>query len=125
VVFPAFVDNLRDPLMIFRDAPFHAACFHRHPLAQRALQRVSEQRQRYDKICAVCRQSIVHYSEYVTLGYLTEGAPRDCEMRPDLKRSWQRTDLERSGWARHARRPAVGVATALVAKRPFKGRSLP
>ncbi len=32
----------------------------------------------------------------------------DCERRPDLKRSWQRTDLERSAWARHARLSSVG-----------------
>jgi len=72
VAFSAFVSNVRDPLMIFYDAAFHAACFHRHPLAQRALQRVHEQQQRYDKICVVCQQSIVHYSEYVTFGHLTD-----------------------------------------------------
>ncbi len=53
------------------------------------------------------------------------GHPRDCERRPDLKRSWQGTDLERSAWARHARRPPVGRLPCWSFERPFKVRPLP
>jgi hypothetical protein len=39
IAFSAFVDNSKDPLMFFDDRVFHAACFWRHPLADRAMAR--------------------------------------------------------------------------------------
>lgn len=75
VSFPPFIPNDLDPLWIFSDGVFHAACFYREPLANKAVLRYEELRQKNgpgNRICVVCSSEIKDPDEYITLGHLTE-----------------------------------------------------
>jgi hypothetical protein len=75
VTFTNFVPNELDPLHFFNDRAFHAACFHSHRLAEEAVRRASELRERNGpghRFCEVCKNEIVHANEYFSLGHLTD-----------------------------------------------------
>lgn len=75
VSFSPFVANELDPLWIFSDGVFHAACFYREPLAQKAQLRYQELQRRTgpgNRFCVVCEEEIKYPDDYLTLGHLTE-----------------------------------------------------
>lgn len=75
VAFPPFVGNELDPLWIFNDGAFHAACFESHPLAEKALARSEEaisNGQPDKRICVVCGRRIDNPDDYLGVGHLVD-----------------------------------------------------
>src|SRR5437660_6137761 len=75
VPFPAFVSNELDDLWFFNDAAFHSACFHAHPLAEKAVGRLNEFRKQTGagkRFCIVCEKEIYHPDDYFAVGHLVE-----------------------------------------------------
>jgi hypothetical protein len=73
--FSAFVVNRKDPLAVFSDGVFHAACFRQHPLSEKAQHRWEETRARLgppNRVCIVCGRPINDPDDYFTLGHLTD-----------------------------------------------------
>lgn len=74
-MFPSFVNNEADPLMIFSDSIFHKSCFNQHPLAEKALLRLKEFRDCLspgNRVCIICHQKIQNPDEYLSFPYFTE-----------------------------------------------------
>ena len=75
IAFGPFVANRRDPLYVFSDAVFHRACFERHSLSEKAIQRHKDvvQHGGYERLrCVVCNEIITDPDEYFYVGFLTD-----------------------------------------------------
>src|ERR1035437_1320520 len=77
--FPPFIPNEADPLHIFSDQAFHAACFRLHPLSRGAEARYVELRERSapaTRMCLICGRAIADPDDYLGLGHLTADATK-------------------------------------------------
>jgi hypothetical protein len=73
--FPHIIFGELDPLRMFSDGGFHAACFHNHPLSEQMLTRremYSRNSGKGNRMCWVCKLEIEHPDEFATVGFLTD-----------------------------------------------------
>lgn len=74
VNFSPLVVNELDPLSVFSDAVFHAACVHKHPLGSKALSMYSELRAKTspsNRRCIASGRLITEPDRYIGVGILT------------------------------------------------------
>lgn len=75
VIFPPFVANRNDPLVVFHDGVVHRACLQDHPLGGDAVRRSNEVVERgapAARQCAVCLDVITNPDDYFGTGYLAD-----------------------------------------------------
>lgn len=72
IMFGPFVANENDPLWLFSDGVFHAACVHRHPLGTKAVALHEEfVRRGVDRRCSISGALVTDPNRYLGLGVLT------------------------------------------------------
>jgi hypothetical protein len=74
-MFPPFVNNAADPMLIFHDAGAHQSCLQSHPLGKAVLARVAELFSKTGpghRFCEVCKMEILHPDEYYSFGHFTD-----------------------------------------------------
>jgi len=73
VLFPAFVANCLDPLVLFHDAVVHRVCLDSHSLGREATRRSQEVIARCgpgERKCVVCGKEITDPDDFFGTGYL-------------------------------------------------------
>lgn len=100
VLFPPFVQNRRDPLLVFSDAVVHQACLDAHPHGDDALRRVRQILAHTGpgkRRCEVCGEQITDPDDYFGTSYLApDSAPVSEFNYIQLHRThfpqWERAD---------------------------------
>ncbi|HJQ59196.1 MAG TPA: hypothetical protein VJ890_19980 [Vineibacter sp.] len=120
-MFPAFISNELDPCYQFSDGAFHEACFRAHAHAADMLRLVETLFSKSGpgkRQCAVCRNEILHYTEYVSTEYLSgrDGDPLHTFNYFHFHRACL------ANW--ESRQRFIDVARAAIASGSWKGPSL-
>jgi hypothetical protein len=79
VLFPPFVPNRRDLLLVFNDAVVHRACLEAHPRGDEAVHRIRQiqvQTGPGKRKCVVCSQQILDPDDYFGTAYLAPDGTR-------------------------------------------------